>query len=195
MDDMWSRLTGVSLLILLSSCGTAENATTISENQSDSRPKVQSETISASSFPKKETEEKDVGQHSVHQHPCSLTSSIPTYELDCRYHNIENTPGVKFCYATACYQLSEGKIKNIQMKVGCDHKTIYSDKARLGIELTLDRFSPEGSATPGLEVFPQGQLLSEGTYNSVLDIYEGRLRGLCYVHPPVADNQNPGKLD
>jgi hypothetical protein len=103
------------------------------------------------------------------------------FRLDCRFHNTENNHGAKFCYASAIYQKHDGKLKNIHMGVGCDNQTIFYDKARLQVETTLDRLSPQRAATPAIEVFPQGQLTTPGTYTSELDISLGRFKGLCYV--------------
>ncbi len=105
------------------------------------------------------------------------------FRIDCRFHNVEHHWGVGFCYASAVYQIIDRHLQNVHLGVGCDRTTLYNDLARVQIETTLDRFSPFYAATPGLEVFPQGQLGTTGTYTSVLDIAPGRFKGLCYVHP------------
>jgi hypothetical protein len=88
----------------------------------------------------------------------------------------------RFCYASAYYSLDGGEFKHVQLDVGCDHLKLYNGHARIQSETTLDRISALRAATPAVEVFPQGQLSTEGTYTSVLDIPFGRFKGLCYVH-------------
>ncbi len=104
------------------------------------------------------------------------------YELDCRFHNIEHHSSLKFCYATAFYRNNNHQLDNVHLSVGCDRDTFFDRKARIQTETTLDRLSPLDDATPGLEIFPQGQLTTPGAYTSELDISMGRLSGLCYVH-------------
>lgn len=104
------------------------------------------------------------------------------FRLDCRYHNVEHNRGAKFCYASAVYRIGRQEVENVHLGVGCDNQTIFNDRGRVQVETTLDRFSPFRAATPGVEVFPQGQLNIEGTYTSVLDISLGRFSGLCYIH-------------
>ena len=104
------------------------------------------------------------------------------FRIDCRYHNVERNPGVTFCYASAAYRFKDGRPEDVEFGVGCDNQSIFNDRGRVQMETTLDRFSPFRSATPAVEVFPQGQLGIEGTYTSELDIFLGRFVGLCYVH-------------
>jgi hypothetical protein len=99
---------------------------------------------------------------------------------DCHDHCKKHKP--KFCYASAVYKVEGTRLGDIHLGIGCDNETIFYDKARLHIETTLDRLSPFRAATPAVEVFPQGQLTTTGTYTSVLDIAKGRFKGLCYVH-------------
>jgi hypothetical protein len=105
------------------------------------------------------------------------------FRLNCRYHNQEQHHGAHFCYASAVYRFDPetSTYSNLHLGVGCDHTTLYNDDGYLTVETTLDRLSPLNSAVPGVEVFPQGQLSTEGTYTSMLDIPFGRMQGLCYV--------------
>lgn len=93
----------------------------------------------------------------------------------------------RFCYGSAVYRITDHKVRDIHLAIGCDNRTIFNEDARLHTEMTLDRFQPLRAATPAIEVFPHGQLASEGTYTSVLDISYGRMKGLCYVHPVKYD--------
>jgi hypothetical protein len=129
------------------------------------------------------------------------------FRIDCRYHSHDrdhdhdsdhgsdkskmsgekgNSNG--FCYASAVYRIDDREFKDVHMAIGCDGHTLYNDGARVHIETTLDRFQPPRAATPAIEVFPHGQLATEGTYTSVLDISFGRIKGLCYVHSVKYDN-------
>lgn len=128
------------------------------------------------------------------------------YRIDCRYHgkdrdhdhdhdhdsdkstpdkgklSFEKDDGIPFCYGSAVYRIDDREFKDVHLAIGCDNRTIFNDEARVHTEMTLDRFQPHRAATPAIEVFPHGQLATEGTYTSVLDIPIGRIKGLCYVH-------------
>jgi hypothetical protein len=93
----------------------------------------------------------------------------------------------RFCYGSAVYRITDHEVRDIHLAIGCDNRTIFNEDARLHTEMTLDRFQPFRAATPAIEVFPHGQLATEGTYTSVLDISYGRMKGLCYVHPVKFD--------
>lgn len=110
--------------------------------------------------------------------------------VDCRYHNEENIAGIGHCYASAIYVPEENGYSHVRLGVGCDYKTIYNDQGRVHVEQVSERISPRTSAFPGVEIFPQGALREEGTYESILDIRAGRLSGTCYVHNPNVHNIN-----
>lgn len=109
------------------------------------------------------------------------------YRLECRFHNTGQDHDIKghrearFCYATAVYRLDDRNPDEARLGIGCDHEMLYNDRAWIQSETTLDRISAFSGATPAVEIFPQGRLLSVGTYTSVLDTYHGRIMGLCYV--------------
>lgn len=118
--------------------------------------------------------------------------TTPTMRVDCRYHNAKGDDkeyGAKFCYASAVYSPvtsdEDGSVSytNLQLGVGCDQQTIYNNSARVHTETVSERISPKTAAFPAVEIFPQGALMTSGTYESVLDIKAGRLAGVCYVHP------------
>jgi hypothetical protein len=131
-------------------------------------------------------------------------SDNPTfYRIDCRYHGhegdhdddkdkdkdkdfnkdrLEKWGGAGFCYGSAVYRLDGKEFRDVHLAIGCDNRTLFNDEARVHQEMTLDRFQPNRAATPAIEVFPHAQLVTEGTYTSVLDISYGRFKGLCYVH-------------
>ncbi len=132
------------------------------------------------------------------------------YRIDCRYHGHDQDedhgkesdkgspdkgkPGIDrdhngaFCYGSAVYRIDDKEFKDVHLAIGCDNRTLFNEDARVHTEMTLDRFQPHRAATPAIEVFPHGQLATEGTYTSVLDIALGRLKGLCYVHKVKYDN-------
>ena len=121
----------------------------------------------------------------------SQASAAP-FRADCRYHNIENIPGVSFCYGSALYDVAAGTgaISNIRMGVGCDYQTIFNDGARSEPqEAVSDRFSPMTSSTPAIEVRPKGSFSVQGTYPSVLDTSHGRMEGTCYVQMLAPDGR------
>jgi hypothetical protein len=96
--------------------------------------------------------------------------------------------GGRFCYGSAVYRITDREVRDIHLAIGCNNRTIFNEEARLHAEATLDRFQPLRAATPAIEVFPHGQLGTEGTYTSVLDISYGRMKGLCYVHSVKYDD-------
>jgi hypothetical protein len=130
------------------------------------------------------------------------------YRIDCRYHGQDQDGdhdhdhgsdnkggfdknklgekgggyGAPFCYGSAVYRIDDKEFKDVHLAIGCDNRTLFNEDARVHTEMTLDRFQPNRAATPAIEVFPHGQLTTEGTYTSVLDVAIGRIKGLCYVH-------------
>jgi hypothetical protein len=122
--------------------------------------------------------------------------------VDCRYHNNrgehereydrerDRARGVRHCYASAVYLPIEYAYKHVHFGVGCDSQTFYNDSARVQIEQVGERISPNTAAFPGVEIMPKGALRETGTYESVLDIPEGRLKGICYVHR-VREERHP----
>jgi len=105
-----------------------------------------------------------------------------TMRVDCRYHNVEDIHGIKFCYASAIYSPGEYGYENVRLGIGCDSQTIFNDMGRVHTETVGERISPVTAASPAVEIFPQGALSQSGTYESVLDLRAGRLTGTCYVH-------------
>ena len=107
------------------------------------------------------------------------------FRVDCRYHNVEKYPGVRFCYSSSLYEVNyESKsIGEIHFGIGCDNQTLYDDKGKYAPgETTLDRISPPRAATPAVEIKPQYALFQEGVYESTADILGlGRMDGRCYV--------------
>ena len=114
------------------------------------------------------------------------------FRVDCRYHNVENIPGLGQCYASATYTVQtpavdgdervEPVFTDVFFGVGCDALTIFNDRGRIHQETVGERISPITSAFPAVEIIPEDALTAEGTYESVLDIKQGRLEGKCYVH-------------
>lgn len=102
--------------------------------------------------------------------------------------------GVPFCYGSAVYRIDDREFKDVHLAIGCDNRTLFNEDARVHTEMTLDRFQPLRAATPAIEVFPHGQLATEGTYTSVLDIALGRIKGLCYVHKVKFDDMSGKKF-
>ena len=108
------------------------------------------------------------------------------YRVDCRFHNTEALPGVKFCYASATYDVDDSTeaVTAIHLGVGCDNETFYDDSARITpTEVGTDRISPPTAAVPALEIpNNSGGLTRAGVYQSTLDILNfGRMDGRCYV--------------
>ncbi|MGZ5280032.1 MAG: hypothetical protein ACXWC9_08825 [Pseudobdellovibrionaceae bacterium] len=105
-----------------------------------------------------------------------------TMRVDCRYHNVEDIHGIKFCYASAIYSPGEHGYEDVRLGIGCDSQTLFNDMGRVHTETVGERISPATAASPAVEIFPQGALSHGGTYESVLDLRSGRLTGTCYVH-------------
>ena len=106
------------------------------------------------------------------------------YRADCRYHNVEQLPGVGFCYASALYLVDPQSkaLSQIQLGVGCDYQTLYNDEGRSQPQEAIsDRFAPPTAATPAVEVTPRRAFSEPGTYSSTLDSPFGRMSGTCYV--------------
>lgn len=104
--------------------------------------------------------------------------------VDCRFHNVENHPGVDYCNASAVYCAKDKTISDVEFGVSCDDQTLYSDRGTYApVDLTKDRITPKTAAWPALEISPQYALLKSGVYDdgATLDTHFGRMRGVCYV--------------
>lgn len=102
--------------------------------------------------------------------------------MDCRYHNVEAHPGVKFCYANAAYRLQGRTPQQIRFSVGCDYQTIYNDAGvHSPIDTQGDRISPPEAERPALELLSEKAIETEGSHRSVLDTSFGRMEGVCFV--------------
>lgn len=111
------------------------------------------------------------------------------FRVDCRYHNDEGLNGIEHCYASAIYrarvntETADGGIRYSRVKFGvaCDEETIYNNSGRVQHETTSVIISPKTAAFPAMEIEPADALIHYGTYESILDLRDGRLSGSCYV--------------
>ena len=115
------------------------------------------------------------------------TTSSHVLRVDCRYP----TDGENFCYASALYSIHRRHgFEKINYGVGCKRETLYDESGTVEPqELTSDSIRPKNSATPRIQIWPQGALQNPGSYVSKLELDTGfTYGGICYVRAVSSDD-------